>query len=97
MPSGAAESGSGRGRETYQPILQSWPLTAAMRLVFRSSDGAFHIPPAWLDNRSFDTVWESLLLVANGHDTKEGCVKHGAPGRTRTCDPRLRRPVLYPD
>jgi hypothetical protein len=20
----------------------------------------------------------------------------GAPGRTRTCDPRLRRPVLYP-
>src|ERR1700710_1308823 len=21
---------------------------------------------------------------------------HGAPGRTRTCDPRLRRPVLYP-
>jgi len=24
-------------------------------------------------------------------------VKHGAPGRTRTCDPRLRRPVLYPD
>ena len=21
----------------------------------------------------------------------------GAPGRTRTCDPRLRRPVLYPD
>src|SRR5438477_4495779 len=22
--------------------------------------------------------------------------KHGAPGRIRTCDPRLRRPVLYP-
>ena len=22
--------------------------------------------------------------------------KAGAPGRTRTCDPRLRRPVLYP-
>ena len=22
--------------------------------------------------------------------------KHGAPGRTRTCDPRLRRPMLYP-
>ena len=21
---------------------------------------------------------------------------HGAPGRTRTCDPRLRRPLLYP-
>jgi hypothetical protein len=21
---------------------------------------------------------------------------NGAPGRTRTCDPRLRRPVLYP-
>jgi integrase len=22
--------------------------------------------------------------------------EHGAPGRTRTCDPRLRRPMLYP-
>ena len=22
--------------------------------------------------------------------------KSGAPGRTRTCDPRLRRPMLYP-
>src|SRR3954471_22387768 len=25
-----------------------------------------------------------------------GPSKYGAPGRTRTCDPRLRRPVLYP-
>jgi hypothetical protein len=32
---------------------------------------------------SFKTAWESLLLV-------------GAPGRTRTCDPRLRRPMFYP-
>ncbi len=24
------------------------------------------------------------------------CAKSGAPGRTRTCDPRLRRPMLYP-
>src|SRR3972149_1587894 len=24
------------------------------------------------------------------------CLGSGAPGRTRTCDPRLRRPVLYP-
>jgi hypothetical protein len=25
-----------------------------------------------------------------------GNLANGAPGRTRTCDPRLRRPVLYP-
>jgi hypothetical protein len=23
-------------------------------------------------------------------------MRHGAPGRIRTCNPRLRRPVLYP-
>jgi hypothetical protein len=22
--------------------------------------------------------------------------RHGAPGRIRTCDPRIRNPVLYP-
>jgi hypothetical protein len=27
---------------------------------------------------------------------RNGPVKCGAPGRTRTCDPRLRRPMLYP-
>ena len=26
----------------------------------------------------------------------ENSLENGAPGRARTCDPRLRRPVLYP-
>ena len=30
------------------------------------------------------------------HLCHTGPSKSGAPGRTRTCDPRLRRPVLYP-
>gem|GEM_PF-3822125 len=25
-----------------------------------------------------------------------GCSPHGAPGRTRTCDARFRKPTLYP-
>ena len=30
------------------------------------------------------------------HSAQNGPEKIGAPGRTRTCDPRLRRPVIYP-
>src|SRR5947208_10416680 len=36
------------------------------------------------------SVQPSVTPVSHGPS------ESGAPGRTRTCDPRLRRPVLYP-
>jgi hypothetical protein len=32
----------------------------------------------------------------DGEPDSQNLARFGAPGRTRTCDPRLRRPVLYP-
>ena len=36
-------------------------------------------------------------IPAIGLHNKPSLFKTGAPGRTRTCYPRLRRPMLYPD
>ena len=50
------------------PILKRRGTLGPQRFVFGSPDGEFVA--------SFKTAWESLLLVANGHDTKRA--KHGA-------------------
>jgi hypothetical protein len=36
------------------------------------------------------------LSYVHQNVSSSACRASGAPGRTRTCDPRLRRPVLYP-
>ena len=43
-------------------------------------------------------IERSIATASEGSITATTCsgAKGGAPGRTRTCDPRLRRPVLYP-
>ena len=38
-----------------------------------------------------------LYQLSYAHHTTRTYHKNGTPGRTRTCYPRLRRPMLYPD
>jgi hypothetical protein len=39
----------------------------------------------------------ALMEKITPYDPKLNMAGTGAPGRTRTCYPRLRRPMLYPD
>lgn len=39
---------------------------------------------------------EQALRLDIGEEAAVNIVLYGDPGRTRTCDHRLRRPVLYP-
>ena len=41
-------------------------------------------------------LYESGLGVSTGRSRGEGGREKSAPGRTRTCDPRIRNPMLYP-
>ncbi len=42
-------------------------------------------------------VESGLVNLRNTHNTIDSIGFYdGAPGRARTCNPRLRRPVLYP-
>ena len=53
------------------------------------------LKPATTDESWGEPVNE-LEAPPNVHGLSMDPSKSGAPGRTRTCDPRLRRPVLYP-
>ena len=55
------------------PILKRRAALGPNAYVFGSAEGEFV--------GSFKTAWESLLLVANGHDTKRA--KHGARAQRR--------------
>src|SRR5712692_7134274 len=51
-----------RTRLAFAPILKRRAALSPSAFVFGSSAGAYV--------ESFKTAWESLLLLANGHDTK---------------------------
>ena len=42
------------------------------------------------------TKCHTVIRPFRNYDLPRESKSTGAPGRTRTCDPRLRRPVLYP-
>ena len=52
----------------------------------RTHDGRNHNPGLY----QLSYVHQRVAI----HSTKR--MRHGAPGRIRTCNPRLRRPMLYP-
>ena len=80
---------SKRPRDTTQCSLAWRPTNLRSR-----NPGAEHIGPEETYDADYGRLQERAsapLIIAN-KDTVMG----GAPGRSRTCDPRLRRPVLYP-
>ena len=70
----------------YIPVLHRY----AASLTAIQNCSRHHINMTWV---------EPAILTCQDFRSFSSCLRGhfgGAPGRTRTCDPRLRRPVLYP-
>lgn len=58
----------------------------------RTRDNWNHNPGLY--QLSYSHHWTNLLIRNRSQPVAQ--TNNGAPGRIRTCDPRLRRPLLYP-